>query len=265
MKFSHARFAWILPTLIVLGGLLVFAISAVQANDPPPASRCADENFLPVSNLRTSVPDEFKDYIHCRVIAQNGSFTRWNNRALYHRGTIGHEGMLAEGVIGAVDVFSPHGMRAFNDVVVCMRGSGRMFLLNDTFSDSARTPVETTAWTTDAFPGFTCATLYQPALLLLVRPDVTPTPEPTLDPAQELDRAQNAANSAAGLAGCQVEVLYTLRLRALPTTESETLARIPHTRVLESSARAGVWFRVQHGEQAGWVHSDYVREHGSCG
>ena len=164
-SFKDAQYAQLSMAELFLPGASTLA---QPYEPPPPASRCTDENYLPISSVRTQVPDQFRDFLHCRIIMAGGSYTTWNRRALYHVGTVGNIALANLGLIAVVDVFSPQGLREFNDVVLCMRGAGEIFLLNDTFTSAPRVAVATTAWTTDAFPGFTCATLYQPATVVLV-------------------------------------------------------------------------------------------------
>ena len=59
----------------------------------------------------------------------------------------------------------------------------------------------------------------------------------------------------------QFMVDYALRLRAAPTTDSETLARIPYTAIIEAIGRTADnnWLLVRYAGQTGWVAAQYGR------
>ena len=137
---------------------------------PPPTERCVDLNFVAESAVRASIPDEFAYALYCREMVKDGLFVTWLDSPIYNWGNVGDRSLVDLGILQAVDVFSPPDVRTFNDAVVCLRGAGRMFLLPDTFSTDPRAPQEATAWTTEAYPGFTCATLSSPATVVLVSP-----------------------------------------------------------------------------------------------
>jgi sortase (surface protein transpeptidase) len=83
-------------------------------------------------------------------------------------GKIGNQSILDLGVIAAVDVYSATGATSFvDDVDICLQGSGYLLFLNA--NDSPRVPQIVTAWSTPAFPGYVCATLHAPGMLVLVR------------------------------------------------------------------------------------------------
>jgi hypothetical protein len=118
--------------------------------------------------VRASAEDE-RDApaTNCRLLAENGRYLNWNGGALTSPEQIGNAEVLARGVMQAVDVFLPDGRRQFfAGVAVCLRGEGQMLLLDA--STAPRSPQDKEEWTTDAFPGFTCATLYAPGTLVLV-------------------------------------------------------------------------------------------------
>ena len=58
---------------------------------------------------------------------------------------------------------------------------------------------------------------------------------------------------------------YTLRLRAAPDENSETLARIPYTTIVQAIGRSAnsEWLQVQYAGQVGWVAARFGRLNGS--
>ncbi len=63
----------------------------------------------------------------------------------------------------------------------------------------------------------------------------------------------------------QFTVDYALRLRSAPTTNSDTLARIPYTTIVEAIGRTtdNNWLLVRYAGQTGWVASQYGRLNGN--
>lgn len=141
---------------------------------PPPVPRCTDMNFN-ANSLIMAVAEQDSLDVHCSILVQNGHYQFWFGTQISHGGSIGSQTLLDQQVIHAVDVFSPTGKTQFEgDVVVCLQGAGAMWVLYDTHSNMPRVPEQTIAWTTPAFPGYTCATLYSPATLVMVASDLTP-------------------------------------------------------------------------------------------
>jgi hypothetical protein len=52
------------------------------------------------------------------------------------------------------------------DVDICLQGKGYIIYLNA--NGAPRVPQLWSAWTTPAFPGYTCTTLYAPGTVVLV-------------------------------------------------------------------------------------------------
>jgi hypothetical protein len=104
----------------------------------------------------------------CRLLAANGSYLSWLGSPLTSSGNVGNAVVLNLGVIAAVDVFNPNNSNGFvGDVDICLKGSGYMIYLNA--NGSPRIPQLWSAWTTPAFPGYTCTTLYAPGTVVLVQ------------------------------------------------------------------------------------------------
>ena len=77
-------------------------------------------------------------------------------------------GLEALGIMQAVDIFSPAGLTRFEGgAVFCLRGEGTLIWL--AASDAPRQAEIIGSYTVPDFPGFTCATLFEPGTLVLVR------------------------------------------------------------------------------------------------
>jgi hypothetical protein len=91
----------------------------------------------------------------------------WYGSPLTASANIGNQSVLDLGIITAVDVFSLTGQTSFvSDVDICLKGTGYIIFLDA--NGSPRIPQLWTGWTTDAFPGYTCATLHAPGTVVLV-------------------------------------------------------------------------------------------------
>jgi hypothetical protein len=146
---------------------LTIALTPPVIPEPPPPLPCPEYNFQTESVVRAVVADQLMA-IGCNILYENGQPMMWMGGSVTNAGSIGVQSVLDRGVIQAVDVFLPNGEGKFNgDAVVCLRGSGAMVFL--AASGIPRTPQDLIAWQTPAFPGYTCATLYQPGTLVLVQ------------------------------------------------------------------------------------------------
>jgi hypothetical protein len=136
----------------------------------PPALPCDDHNFIADSMIRSVVT--FQDFrVSCRLLVLDGAYMDGTLSAPTHAGSIGIASVLDMGVLQAVDVMGGSGVFP-GDVVVCLRGTGAMVFLDA--RGIPRSPQMVTAWQTPSFPGYTCATLYAPGTLVLVKSDVLP-------------------------------------------------------------------------------------------
>ena len=137
---------------------------------PPPVPTCEANNFDEGGVVRTGVPDAIRYAINCRVLYQNGASTTWLGAALYSEANLGIPGLLDLGVEQAIDIFSPSGLNYFEGgAVFCLRGSGALLWL--AASGSPRHVEIIGSYTVPEFPGFTCATLFEPGTFILVQHD----------------------------------------------------------------------------------------------
>ena len=128
---------------------------------------CEDHNFDEGGVVRSSTSDALGYAINCRVIYQNGVSVQWLGSDMYNAGTIGNQGILDLGVQQAIDIFSPGGMTYFEGgAVFCVRGQGTLIWMPA--SQAPRVPQIIGSYTVPDFPGFTCATLFEPGTLVLV-------------------------------------------------------------------------------------------------
>ncbi|MCA0455174.1 MAG: Ig domain-containing protein [Chloroflexi bacterium] len=143
-------------------------VEVVQLPEPPPAPTCTDTNFEETGMIRTNFTnDADRAGLSCRLVAANGSYMTWLGGPLTNSGMIGDQTVLDLGVVAAVDVFSASAANGFmGDVNICLKGSGYMIYMNA--NSSPRVPQLWSAWTTDAFPGYTCTTLYAPGTVIMV-------------------------------------------------------------------------------------------------
>jgi hypothetical protein len=124
-------------------------------------------NFAESDTVRTGVPDQWVDSIHVRVLYQNGAPTQWLGGDLYNAGSIGIQGVLDMGVRQAIDIFTSNGLTYFEGgVVFCLRGEGTLIWM--AARNAPRIAEIIGSYTVDGFPGYTCATLFEPGTLVLV-------------------------------------------------------------------------------------------------
>jgi len=136
--------------------------------EPPPAVACADANFDVDGMVRTHFTNDADRGVRCRVIASGGNYMTWLGGQITFPSMVGDNVVLKLGVIGAVDVFSPSGATGFvGDVDICLKGTGNMIYMNA--NSTPRVPQLWSSWTTDAFPGYTCTTLYAPGTVIMVK------------------------------------------------------------------------------------------------
>jgi hypothetical protein len=141
-----------------------------DAPPPPPSPTCETGNSNENGGVRTSIPDALRASFNCRSLYQDGQPTTWLGAPLYSESNLGVAGLLDLGVLQAVDIFSPSGQTYFDGGgVFCLRGSGSLIWL--AASGQPRHAEIIGSYTVPEFPGFTCATLFEPGTLVLVAND----------------------------------------------------------------------------------------------
>ncbi len=123
--------------------------------------RCDTHNFDANGIVRASLADALGYAINCRVLYQNGSPVEVGEASL------GSSGLTEFGIRQAIDIFSPPGMTYFEGGgVFCLRDIGTLIWL--AASQAPRHAEIIGSYTVPEFPGFTCATLFEPGTLILV-------------------------------------------------------------------------------------------------
>lgn len=134
---------------------------------PPPALRCVEHNADDSSIVHAGgASADVSNEVFCRVITANGQYQSFNGAALTHAGSIGDQGVIDMGIVQAVDVFSPSRSYFDNGIVICLKGESDT-LLYLAGSQSPRTAQVIGAYSVPDFPGYTCATLFEPGILVL--------------------------------------------------------------------------------------------------
>ncbi|MGQ9908451.1 MAG: SH3 domain-containing protein [Candidatus Flexifilum sp.] len=146
------------------------------------------------------------------------------------------------------------------------------------------TATPTTAPTVMASPTSTPTVVPSPTLARTLPPTVTPRPPldvlltPVSIPPTAVPSTADAGAAPAGDAGptvtltplapmtCMATTAYNLRLRALPSTESETLTTIPFNTVILLAARTADsgWWQTSYDGQTGWVDGTYLLLSQAC-
>jgi PKD repeat protein/serine/threonine protein phosphatase PrpC len=157
------------PATVTIGvGATVVKTVAIKVPAPPPATLCTNTNFENPGMIRSHFTNDIdRDRLYCRLIAANGSYMFWFGSPITNAGNVGAQNVLDLGLVAAVDVFSLRDVTGFvGDVDICLKGAGYIIYMN--VLGQPRVPQLWSAWTTDAFPGYTCTTLYAPGTVVLV-------------------------------------------------------------------------------------------------
>lgn len=134
---------------------------------PPEVPLCTDMNFVPGAAVQVGIPDRFRTDINCRVMYQNGAPVRYLFWDLYGPGNIGIEGVLNLGVLQAIEIFSPTGLTYWEGgAVFCLKGDGPLVWM--AASGIPRHAEIIGSYSVEEFPGYTCATLFEPGTFVLV-------------------------------------------------------------------------------------------------
>jgi len=155
------------PTTFVVGSPETPAATAASLPPPPGTPVCMDQNVIADGVLQAEISDALVYGINCRLLYENGQITDWLGGSLYNAGSIGIPGIVELGIEQAVDIFSPIGLNYFNGgAVFCLKGEGTLIWM--AASHSPRIAEIIGSYPVPEFPGFTCATLFEPGTLVLV-------------------------------------------------------------------------------------------------
>ncbi|MBZ0293506.1 MAG: SH3 domain-containing protein [Anaerolineae bacterium] len=206
--------------------------------------------------IQVSVPGELDMAIHCRVIAQDSTFRR-------DPAEIGDTAVLSQGVIHAVDVFSPSGESAAG-TSVCFQGTGTVYFLSADVSPRVPSVLPATL-----SGDLTCVVLPGSGTVVLAAssgsggtsaPAPTPVVAPGLDP--------NSASSPAvpqALSNCTVTTLYRMNIRQEASDSSAVIDVLPYDTTYTVTEKSGNWYRVIYQDTQGWLNADLVATTGDCG
>ncbi|MBL8166068.1 MAG: SH3 domain-containing protein [Anaerolineae bacterium] len=207
---------------------------------PPPVPLCADFNGTTNTAVRANIPPGVFG-VHCRMIAEDGIFIR-------SAAEVGVQGVLDQGVVQAVDVFSPSNANAAGSLI-CLRGTGSIIFLAS--NAAPRTPQ---VLPVSVQGGYTCATIPGTGIVVLVGSAASPAAAST-----------TTAASSIALTDCRVTTTHQVRLREQPSSDSAVLTTLPYDVSYTATARAGEWIQVIESNRQGWVSATYLNTSGSCG
>lgn len=220
--------------------------SVVVFPPPPPMPLCSDIGGLQNTFVRAAIPDGAAGsaMVFCRPLVQNRQYIFTGSAA-----QIGNADALSLGIIHAVDIYTYDPTGATHPffsapVDVCLEGPGALYILGASTSPRILTPVATTAVTAD---GFTCGSIGQPGILMLVE-----------------GTGNSAQNPSSLTAECTLTTTHNLKLRSEPNTSSEVLATLRFDTSLTAIEQVPGWFHVQSPMGVGWVSADYVVPSAGC-
>ncbi len=144
-----------------------FVLSVGALPEAPPSPFAEDVNFLENTAVRTGVPVSLFDAILVRTMYQYGHSTQWLGNDMYSAGSVGIQGVVNLGVQQAIDLSSGNGDTYWEGgATFCLDGAGPLIWMS-----AANTPRHAEiigSYTVPEFPGYTCATLFEPGTLVLV-------------------------------------------------------------------------------------------------
>ncbi|MFN8530028.1 MAG: PKD domain-containing protein [Anaerolineae bacterium] len=232
-----------------------------SVTNTPAAAQCAEYNGVATAPVRAGVPDAIRASVYCRVLAQD-SFPYVGPGALpAGNGTVGNPVVINQGVVQAVDVFTPNHLASLSGVAICLRGAGSIVLL----SGIPRTPEWLPSYSLDSMPGFTCAGIPRFGTVALVQqggttisssdssggssssPFVLPTPQGytaglrlSLDPQ------------------CSPATRGVVFLRAQPSAQSAQVTVLGDNTPVVIRGMVGTFYLVETGIWTGYVRADLI-------
>jgi hypothetical protein len=124
----------------------------------PLVSLCIDLPVSVNSVIQTQVSSQHFE-IRCRLLVLNSQYYQEA-----HPANIGNQRVIDAGIIHAVDVFSPSGLKSFETgFVICFQGTGQLVFLG---SNEAPRGVRLLALS-NLYAGFTCGVLSEPGTVVL--------------------------------------------------------------------------------------------------
>jgi uncharacterized protein YraI len=222
--------------------------AAVVALDPvaaPPLAPCTVEDNRAGSIFRVQIVGAgiCSSEAICRVVAENG--------VMYHPGAVGDQSVVDQGVIHAVDVFGVD-PSVTGAIQVCLQGTGGVIYLDANLSPRVPEWMPTTQQN-----GYTCAVIPHAGMVVLTQNNGYIGAAP--------DAISNTSSQTLPFGTCRVTTTNMVNLREEPSTSGAFITLLPYNLTLDATERSGSWIRVVYLDGQGWVHSDYLIEHGVCG
>ena len=145
-----------------------FVLNVGALPEAPPLPFAEDVNFLESTAVRTGVPMPLFDTILVRTMYQYGRSTQWLGSDMYSAGSIGIQGVIDLGVQQAIDLSSGNGDTYWEGgATFCLHGEGPLIWM--AAANIPRHAEIIGSYTVPEFVGYTCATLFEPGTLVLVR------------------------------------------------------------------------------------------------
>jgi subtilisin-like proprotein convertase family protein len=269
------------------GTLANWALTFNAADDAPPPSvpilggraapQCSDLDGSSSTSVRAVFPNG-EDDIFCRIIAEN-------TRYVLGPEEIGNKGVIDNGVIHAVDVYTLTGVGNPLGGQVCLEGRGGILFMSA--NNSPRIPTWIDARSNS---GYTCATIPSSGIVVLTEidrngnvvgalpaaDDVSSDNEITAE-VEDTDSEEVTTPEGDGVAtfmdtdmggteleNCTVTTRDILNLRTAPTTNSDVITLVPFDLDLRGMARDGEWIRVVFEDGQGWLSVGFLNTSGGC-
>lgn len=165
---------------------------------------------------------------------------------------VGNAGLIAQGVLGAVDVWG----NANAEIRVCFRQQGRL-----KFLDAATAPRAVSDLAAEQVDGMTCGWITRAGTVALL-----PGSQPAMQTIAETSDSPPppAETGPASTTACEVETSGFLSLRSGPSLYYSRLLSMPRGVRLVARARTDDWFMVNYEGQLGWAHAEYLAVSPGC-
>lgn len=132
--------------------------TGASVSSVPLVPLCVDLPASANSVIQTQVSSQHFE-IRCRLLVLNSQYHQESRPA-----NIGNQSVIDAGIIHAVDVFSPTGLKSFEaGLVICFQGAGQLVFLG---SNEAPRGVRLLA-SANLYAGFTCSVLSEPGTVVL--------------------------------------------------------------------------------------------------
>ena len=165
-------------------------------------------------------------------------------------GGVGDAGLIAAGVLDAIDLWGAH-----SEVRFCFLKRGRL-----KFVDTATLPRVVSDLPATYIDGITCGSVDRTGMVVLLRADETAIAvrDTSVAPVAPVAVAADSVDF------CQLSTTGSLSLRAGPSVFYARLDTMPIGTRLRGAARNGDWFLVKFSEQWGWSSGEHLTQSPGC-